>query len=97
MIVSRKIYPVLKNISFLTQKYFLIESIFVKKLKMTKQEKFIFDEYLKSKEVAVYLKCSVKTVYNRTKQGILKRYALGGSLKYYKKSEIDSAFYPFDK
>lgn len=48
------------------------------------------DKYMDRKDVANYLKVSVKTVINYEKEGRLKRYDIGGNVRY-KRSEVDSA------
>ncbi len=63
---------------------------------MTKWEKQNEQPYLTPKEVADLLKCSLKTVYNLTKKGILKRYSFGGRRIYYLRSEVESAMFGLD-
>lgn len=52
-------------------------------------------EWLTPKEVAILLKCSVRTVYNWTKQGVLRRYGISSRV-YYKRSEVLEALTPID-
>jgi predicted site-specific integrase-resolvase len=50
-------------------------------------------EYLTPYEVADLLRCSIKTVYNYTVRGILKRYSFGGRKVYYLRSEVESSMF----
>lgn len=52
--------------------------------------------YLTPDEVRDLLKCSIKTVHNYTKKGILKRYSFGGRRVYYLRSEVESAMFSLD-
>lgn len=63
---------------------------------MTKEEKQMNELYLTPKEVAIILKCSIKTVYNLAKKGILKRLSCGGRRIYYLRSEVESAMFNID-
>jgi excisionase family DNA binding protein len=63
---------------------------------MTKGDKQMNDPYLTCKEVATLLKCSLKTIYNRTKKGILKRYSFGGRRIYYLRTEVELAMFSLD-
>lgn len=53
-------------------------------------------EYLTPYEVADLMKCSLKTVYNYTIKGILKRYSFGGRKVYYLRYEVESAMFNID-
>ena len=63
---------------------------------MTKIQKQNEHPYLSPDEVADLLKCSLKTVYNYTKKGILRRYSLGGRRVYYLRSEVEMAIFSLD-
>jgi excisionase family DNA binding protein len=63
---------------------------------MMKEEKQMNDPYLTCKEVAILLKCSLKTIYNRTKKGILKRHSCGGRRIYYLRKEVELAMFSLD-
>lgn len=63
---------------------------------MDKLEKQNNDQYLTPKDVAQLLKCSLKTVYNYTVIGILKRYSCGGRKVYYLRSEVESSMFRID-
>lgn len=63
---------------------------------MDKTEKQKNDQNLTPKEVAQLLKCSLKTVYNRTVKGILKRHSWGGRRVYYLRSEVEEARFKID-
>lgn len=63
---------------------------------MTKAENQNNDQYLTPKDVARLLKCSIKTVYNYTINGILKRYSWGGRRVYYLRSEVESSMFGID-
>jgi hypothetical protein len=63
---------------------------------MTKDKKQGEHPFLTPKEIAVLLKCSIKTVHNYTKKGILKRYSFGGRRVYYLRSQVESAMFGLD-
>jgi predicted DNA-binding transcriptional regulator AlpA len=63
---------------------------------MTMYEEKPNPQYLTTNEVKDLLKCSLKTVFNFTKRGILKRYSLGGRRVYYLRSEVESAMFGID-
>jgi predicted DNA-binding transcriptional regulator AlpA len=63
---------------------------------MTKDERNGGSQYLTPKGVALLLQCSLKTVYNRTKQGILRRHSLGGRRVYYLRLEVETSMFPLD-
>lgn len=52
------------------------------------------DELLTRDEVAKLLKINISSVYNWTKQGTLKRHAIGGRV-YFKRSEIEESLIPY--
>jgi hypothetical protein len=62
---------------------------------MTKNEKMNNEELLTPNEVALLLKCDVKSVYNWTKRGLLVRYAIAKRV-YYKRSEVLSSLIRID-
>jgi predicted site-specific integrase-resolvase len=54
--------------------------------------------YLTPQEVASMLQCSLRSVYNYTKKGILKRFGFGGGSNrvYYLRSDVEGAFKRID-
>jgi predicted site-specific integrase-resolvase len=62
---------------------------------MIKNERQINEELLTPKEVAQILKCDVKSIYNWTKKGILKRYSIASRI-YYRKDEVFDALTKID-
>lgn len=63
---------------------------------MTKKEKDLTSPYLTPAEVAILLKISLKTVYNYSKKGILKRRLCGVRKVLYLRSEVESAMIQID-
>lgn len=63
---------------------------------MDKTEKQKNDPNLTPNEVAQLLKCSLKTVYNYTVKGILKRHSWGGRRVYYLRLEVEEARFKID-
>ena len=63
---------------------------------MKKYEEQPSHQYLTTNEVKDLLNCSLKTVYNFTMKGILKRYSFGGRRVYYLRSDVESAMFNID-
>lgn len=63
---------------------------------MTKTEKQNNNPNMTPYEVSELLKCSLKTVYNYTVKGILKRHSWGGRRVYYLRSEVEEARFKID-
>ena len=63
---------------------------------MTKWEKQNEHHLLTTYEVADLLKCSIKTVYNFRRKGILKRHSFGGRRIYYLRTEVELAMFSLD-
>lgn len=58
---------------------------------------YLNETFLTPKEVAILLKCNLKTVFNYRKKGILTRYSFPGVRRvYYKRSEVESAMIQID-
>jgi hypothetical protein len=63
---------------------------------MTMYEEKPNRQFLTTDEVKDLLKCSLKTLYNYSKRGILKRHSFGGRRVYYLRSEVESAIFGID-
>lgn len=78
----------LHNIS--SEEFFNKLKEFSEKSPTPQQVKFVKEELMKPKEVALHFKRHKDTIENWTKKGYLIKYGIGRAV-YYKRSEVDSA------